>query len=242
MCSVLKVIRKCTKGHRHTCTCPWKHTHTPQSRLHGHVSSTSCKHYCVSGDSDHWNLIVWATTRSALHGESDKQCCERRPGQTLSLLLCCDRCRLCLFFLIVLETSHPAPVHSARAVSHYREESGQVRMALNRMWITYINITLTLCLTHQRSVWIFLTTWKPGSNLVKTCKSILWCHCFQTDLFKCFVRYFKKARSEIFWCHIFSWNVNCGDNHIYTVAPQIDFDTVVDVLSLKDSYILKKVV
>ena len=84
-----------------------KHTHTPQSGLHGHVSSTSCKHYCVWGDRDHWNLIVWGNIHSAFHGESDKQCCERWPGQTLSLLLCCDRCPLCLFFLIALETGHP---------------------------------------------------------------------------------------------------------------------------------------
>lgn len=29
------------------------------------------------------------------------------PGQTCSLLLCCDRCRLCLFFLTVPEAGHP---------------------------------------------------------------------------------------------------------------------------------------
>lgn len=86
-----------------------KHTHTPQSGLHGHVSFTSCKHYCVPGDRDHWNLIVGGNIRSAFHGESDKQCCERWSGQTLSLLLRCNRCGLCLFFLIVLETGHPTP-------------------------------------------------------------------------------------------------------------------------------------
>lgn len=91
----------------HTHAHAQENTHTPQSGLHGHVSSTSCKHYCVPCDRDHWNLIVWGNIRSALHGESDKQCCERWPGQTRSLLLCCDRCGTCLFFLIVLESSHP---------------------------------------------------------------------------------------------------------------------------------------
>lgn len=105
--SVIKV--KWTHGEDiHTRTCSRKHTHTPQSGLHGHVSSTSCKHYCVPGDRDHWNLIVWGNIRSAFHGESDKQCCERWPGQALSVLLCRDRCRLYLFFLLVLETGHPS--------------------------------------------------------------------------------------------------------------------------------------